>query len=111
MSSDLLRELRSRVDAAVKPHVDIYGPESPVVKMALRILAEAEDIERLLAEKRLSTIEAAERTGWSVETLQNYARRKLAGDDLPTEWADMDVVLISGNYAFDVATIPPKPKR
>lgn len=106
--TDLIRELRARVDAAVKPHRDIYGPDAPVVRMALRILAEAEDIAEQLSGARCGTAEAAERTGWSQDTLQAYARRKVGGEPVPPEWAAMIVELKSGAYEFVLGTIPKK---
>lgn len=108
VSRELLRELRARVDEAIRPHRDIYGPDAPVVKMALRILAEAEDIERALSEQRLSTAEASERTRWRPETLQKYARMKLAGEPLPPEWAGLIVEKVGGDYTFVVGSIPEK---
>lgn len=108
MASELLRELRTRVDAAVKPHRDIYGPDAPVVRMALRILAEAEEIDEQLRERRVTTAEAAERTGWSVDTLQHHARRKLDGEPMPAAWAGLIVERAGGAYVFVVGSIPAK---
>lgn len=107
--TDMLSELRTRVDRAVAPHLEIYGPEAPVVKMAWLILAEAEDIARELSETRVSTHEAAGRTGWSEQTLQRHARAKLAGEALPGAWRGLDVICeAGGRYVFVLGSIPAK---
>lgn len=108
--SQLLQELRTRVDALVKPHREVYGDDAPTVRMALLVLAEAEDIERQLGERKVSTAEASERTGWSVETLQKYARMKLAGDPLPPAWAGLIVEAAGAGYAFVLGSIPEHPR-
>lgn len=104
--SDLLKELRTRVDALVKPHRDVYGDEAPTVRMALLVLAEAEDIERQLGERKVSTAEAAERTGWSIDTLQARAKAKLAGESVPPGWERLIVERTGAGYVFALGTIP-----
>ena len=107
MSSELMEALRERVDAIVGPHVDIYGPEAPTVRMALRVLAEAEELDRVLSERRVGTPEASDRTGWSVDTLQRHARAKLTGEEVPEPWSRL--VVAGPPYVFVLDTIPPKP--
>ena len=108
--SDLLRELRVRVAARVKPLIDVFGDDYAVVRAMRLVLQDAEEIEQQLGEQRVTTMEAAERTGWAPETLQKRARQKLAGEQLPPEWARMIVELVSGNYVFVIDTIPKKGK-
>lgn len=108
MSADFIELFRKRVDDALKPHLEIYGETSPVVKMGLRLLAEAEQLEQVLAEEKVSTARAAEVTGWHPETLQQYARLKLAGAQLPPGWELLVVERTPAGYAFNVGTIPPR---
>lgn len=108
--SDLLRELRTRVDAIIEPHVQLYGADHPPVKMALLILAEAEQIEQQLGELRVTTDRAAQVTGWADATLQKYARMKLASEKLPPAWAGLIVEDTGSGYSFVVGSIPPKPR-
>lgn len=107
--SDLMRELRTRVDEIIRPHREVYGDEAPVVRMALRVLAEAEDIERRLGEQRVTTERASEITGWHPETLQRNAKAKL--DGRPTRgWEAIDVeVGPGGGYVYLVSSLPRKP--
>ena len=108
--SDLIRELRRRVDAIVEPHIAIYGPDAPPVKMALRVLAEAEMIDRQLSERKVGTAEAAERTSWHEDTLHKWARAKIAGEQLPPEWEGLSVERTQAGYAFVLSTIPEHPR-
>jgi hypothetical protein len=108
--TELLRELRRRVDAAVKPIRDVYGDDAPTVRMALRILAEAEDAAALLAERRLTTQDASEATGWNAETLQHYARLRLAGETMPDGWEGLIVERVGRGYLFVAGSIPAKPR-
>ena len=110
MSDQFMRELRKRVDAAVKPHRDIYGDESPVVRMAWRILAEAEDIAAEMGAAMVSTAAAAEATEWSEDTLQARARAILAGEPVPAGWESVVVEKRGTGYAFLLSTIPAKPR-
>ena len=112
MSSQLLDELRVRVDAMLEPHVDIRGEDAPEVKMARKIVLEAEKIERQLLERRVSTTEAARRKRWAPETLQKYARAKLNGEKVPSLWAGLIVEEIPGiGFAFVLDSIPDRPGR
>lgn len=108
--SELLTVLRARVDQIVKPHVDVYGDSAPVVKMALRVLAEAEAIEAELGERRVTTERAAELTGWAKETLQARARAKLGGQELPGAWSGLVVEKTPSGYAFVISSIPENPR-
>lgn len=106
---DFMELYRKRVDEALQPHRELYGDDSPVVKMGLRLLQEAEAVQQKLDEARVGTYEAAERTGWSVDTLQKYAKLKLEGEPVPDRWADLVVELDgAGAYAFVVGSIPTK---
>ena len=110
MTDAFMRELRKRVDDAVQPHRDIYGDDSPVVKMAWRVLAEAEDIAAAMGAAKLSTAAAAEATDWSEDTLQARARAVLAGEPVPSEWAGLVVERQGTGYAFLLSSIPEKAK-
>lgn len=107
--SDFLRLYRDRVDRALRPHRDIYGEDSPVVRMGLRLLAEAEDVERALEVERVSTPEAARRTGWAEDTLQKYARAVLEGEPVPAEWAGLIVSRRGRGYEYVLGSIPEHP--
>ena len=110
--TELVSELRTRVEALIRPHVEMYGDDAPVVKMALTVLHEAEDIAQKLAEQWVSTAEAAERTGWVPETLQKYARAKVTDGPLPNAWKRLQVRhAAAGGYEFVIGTIPPNPRR
>lgn len=104
--SEFIRLYRKRVDEALKPHREVYGDEAPVVRMGLRLLAEAEDLERTLEERRVGTQEASRLTGWSTDTLQANARRVLDGEDLPSGWEDLVVEKKGAGYVFVLGTIP-----
>jgi hypothetical protein len=108
MSDDLIRELRRRVDRLVRPHRDVYGDSAPVVLMALRVLAEAEEAAAQLAERRLPTQDAADATGWHAETLQEYARRRLADEPMPHGWEGLIVERVGRGYLFVAGSIPAK---
>lgn len=100
---------QKRVDEALRPHREVYGDDSPVVKMGLRLLREAEEVQETLLEARVGTFEASERTGWHPDTLQKYAKARIAGDPLPEAWSELVVELDgSGAYAFVVGSIPSK---
>lgn len=111
MSSELLRALRPRVDEIIRPHRDVYGEDAPVVKMALRVLAEAEDLDRELSERTVSTAEAAAATGWSPETLQRWARARIEDADLPDAWRGLRVVRSGSGYGFVLSSIPPRSRN
>lgn len=109
--SELTRKLRERVDELVRPHVQIYGPDHPPVKMALLVLAEAEAIEQQLGEERVTTDRAHEITGWARETLCKYARMRLDGQDsIPDTWATLQVEDTPSGYVFALGSIPPNPR-
>lgn len=109
--SELLRELRTRVDCIVAPHRELYGDDAPPVRMALRVLAEAEDIDCSLRVKKRPTDEAAELTGWHPETLQHQARRTLAGETVPRRWAGLVVEETPAGYLFELDSIPAHPRH
>lgn len=104
--SEFLRLYRERVDEALKPHQDIYGEDSPVVKMGLRLLAEAESLQRTLEERRVGTQEAARITGWHPETLQKRAREALQGSEPSKGWEDLIVEEAGRGYEFVLGSIP-----
>ena len=108
--SRFLREFRSRVDRLTAPHRRYYGDSSPVVLFAADVIAEAEELEKELAGAVIATAEASDRTGWSVETLQKYAKLKLAGAELPKPWAALQVEETPSGYTFALGTIPPNPR-
>jgi hypothetical protein len=108
--SELLRELRKRVDEIVAPHVEVYGQDAPVVKMALRVLAEAEDIERSLGTLKVTTDRAHELTGWARETLCKYARMKVEGRPVPAAWEGLIVDESPSGYSFVLGSIPDNPR-
>lgn len=110
MSETFLRLYRERVEQALRPHEDIYGPESPVVKMGRRLLAEAEAVDATLQAERVTTAQAASLTGWSEDTLQKYARAALAGEQLAAGWSGLVVERDgdAGPYLFVLKTIPQK---
>lgn len=110
MNAELLRELRKRVDGIIAPHVEVYGESAPVVKMALRILAEAEDIERGMSAQKLSTDRAHEVTGWAKETLQKYARLKVSGKEVPAAWSGLIVEDTPSGFVFVAGSIPDNPR-
>lgn len=109
--SELLARLRVKVDEALAPHVEIYGHDSPVVRMGLRILAEAEAIEAEIQGQRVSTEQASDVKGWHVETLHGYARRKLAGERLAAPWDAIQVEKTPAGYVWVIGTIPENPSR
>lgn len=107
--SELTAKLRARVDEIIAPHIAIYGTDAATVKMARLIVAEAENIDRELADERATTERAAELTAWSVATLQRYARARLMGSDaLPRAWAGLEVEDTPMGYSFKLSTIPAK---
>lgn len=108
--SELLRELRKRVDGIIAPHVEVYGQEAPVVKMALRVLAEAEDIERNMSAQKVSTDRAHEMTGWARETLCKYAKLVLEKRSVPDAWRGLEVEGNPSGYVFVLGTIPENPR-
>lgn len=108
--SELLRELRTRVDGIVKPHIEVYGPDAPVVKMALRVLAEAEDIEKSMSAQKVTTDRAHEVTGWARETLCKYAKLKVDGKEVPASWAGLIVDDTPSGYVFVLGSIPDNPR-
>lgn len=79
--------------------------------MALRVLAEAEDVVETLAVRKRPTDEAAELTGWHPETLQMQARRKLAGENVPSRWSSLEVEDTGAGYLFVLDTIPEHPRH
>lgn len=110
MSSPFIKLFTERVEQAIKPHREIYGEAAPVVKMGLRLLAEAEDVDRQLQGERVSTARAASLTGWSEDTLQAKARAVLAGETLSGPWANLVVEREgdAGPYVFLLSSIPSK---
>jgi hypothetical protein len=108
-TSEFMRRYRERVDAALKPHREIYGDAAPVVVMGLRLLAEAETLAAELENEMVTTAEAAERTGWHPETLQARARARLEGLPVPPGWEGLEAVRTAGGYLFRIGTIPPRP--
>jgi hypothetical protein len=106
--SDLLDQLRERVDARVKPHVEMYGDDAPVVKMARLILQDAEEIATTLAEDWRPTAEASAMTGWRVETLQRQARAVLDGESLRGHWKGLMVRDTGNGYEFVIGSVPKK---
>jgi len=107
-TTEFMRRYRERVDQALQPHRDVYGPDAPVVVMGLRLLAEAETLAQELESEMVTTAEAAERTGWHVETLQARAKAKLEGRPLPPGWEGLEVRQVGGGYVFRIGTIPEK---
>jgi len=109
--TELIRKLREKVEARIGPHVEMYGDDAPVVRMARAILQDAEKIDAELAEQWVTTAEAVARTGWVAETLQKYARSKLTDGPVPSAWKGLQVRLTDGvGYEFVIGTIPPNPR-
>ena len=107
-TTEFMRRYRERVDAALRPHREIYGDDAPVVVMGLRLLAEAETLAAELEQEMVTTAEAAERTGWNTETLQARARARLEGQPLPPGWEGLEVERTASGYLFRLSTIPPR---
>lgn len=109
--SEFTRKLRERVEARLKPLTPYLeqGDKSPVVRMALDVLKDAEAIEAELAAERLYTDDAAERTGWTPATLQRWARAVLKNTEpVPQLWAGLQVEEAAAGYLFVVGSIPKK---
>lgn len=104
--SEFLRIYRERVEAELAPVRRLAGDESQPVRTALRLLSIAEEVERDLHDLRVGTQEASERTGWHPETLQRWAKARLAGEDVPAAWANLTVE--GPPYVFVLGTIPGK---
>lgn len=110
MSETFLRLYRQRVESALKPHRDIYGEESPVVRMGERLLAEAEDVQRSITEEMVTTAEAVRLTGWNADTLQQHAKAALSGATLPARWRNLMVEKDGQGYRFLLSSIPDNPR-
>lgn len=83
-----------------------WGAESTATAIRLCI-AEVRDAIEQAAEHGLRTDDAARLTGWSVGTLQKWARAKTQGLSVPHAWRHMDVRIDGrGDYVFTVSTIP-----
>lgn len=108
--SEFLRKFKERANRELKPHLAVHGDEAPFVRLALRMIQVAEEVEEELGKRRSGTHEASDRTGWSIETLQARAKAKLAGEPMPAAWADLDVEKTSAGYAFVLSSIPEKPR-
>lgn len=105
-----MRKLRKRVDEIIAPHIRLEGIDYAPVKMALLVLAEAEAIEEQIGREKIGTERASELTGWSVATLQTYARLIVAGEEVPPAWLGMQVEKTPAGYAYQLGTIPPNPR-
>lgn len=108
-TSEFLRRFRERADAELRPHLYVHGDDAPLVKLALRMVQVAEEVEEELGQRRCGTSEASDRTRWSVETLQHYAKAKLAGEPLPDGWDALIVEKTTAGYSFVLGSIPEKP--
>lgn len=106
--SEFMRVYRGRVEEMLGPIRRLYGEGSPVERTALVLLAEAEEVEDFLQKRRVGTSEAADRTGWSYDTLQGRAKEVLAGKEVPDRWAGLIVERSAGAYQFVLESIPPK---
>lgn len=106
--SELTQKLAARVNDLIAPHIDIYGIETPVVRMALQVVAIANEIDEEISLQKIATDRAVELTGWSAATLQRHARAKIAGDVMPDAWGGLIVERVAGDYLFVLGTIPEK---
>lgn len=106
--SPFMRAYRERVEALLGPIRRLYGEGTPVERTALVLLAEAADLEEELQRERVSTHEAAERTGWSYDTLQRRAKAVLEGKEVPSYWSQLQVEIAGGSYQFVLGSIPVK---
>jgi hypothetical protein len=104
--SRFMRMLRERAEAEVAPLREYFGTEAPVVRMAAKLLAAAEDVERELNAERFRTSEVAERRRWSPDTLQKYARMKVDGEPLPELWAGLEVDEDPTGFLFVLSSVP-----
>lgn len=108
MSKPFIDRLRERVEAEVAPLRKYHGDNAPEVRMALTILEAAEEIQAQLMTEKVPTDRAAELTGWNPQTLQRRAKAKLAGEEMPGAWAELEVEPTGTGYLFVVGSIPTK---
>lgn len=106
--SDLLEQLRTRVEARVEVVQFTHGENDPSVKMARWVLSQAEEIATTLAEDWRTTAEVSARTGWRVETLQRQARAVIEGESLRGHWKGLMVRDTGNGYEFVIGSVPKK---
>jgi hypothetical protein len=108
VSGEFLRTLRERVEREIAPLRKYHGDTDPAVRMGLEVLQIAEQVAEQLGGERVSTSDAAARTGWSTDTLQRWARARMERKPLPDAWATLDVEDGTEGYLFRLDSIPQK---
>lgn len=99
--------------AALEAEAQVDAPYLPdfAAKRDERLLLEFRRLIREAEVQYVSTGHASELTGWEAATLRKYARRALAGEALPVEWASLVARREGKEFALVLGTIPPKPAR
>lgn len=106
--SEFLRLFKTKVAERIEPRLEFNEETSPAVKVALAMIGIAEEVDAELAARRVGTAEAASLTGWSVETLQRYAKAITEGRAVPQSWKGLVVTKDGHDYLFALGTIPAK---
>lgn len=115
MSSDKLVSARTLWEGLKSLEEQSRG-DAPFVpdfaaKREERMLLEFRRLIRDAEVEYVSSGTAADLTGWDAGTLRKYARRALAGESLPSEWALLNVRRDGKEYSYVLSTIPAKARN
>lgn len=111
VSTAILRERIEEVKEKRKEQKRFRAEDDPFFKHTEWVILEFEQAIRDAAREYVPTMEAAELTGWSPQTLRTKAHKVRAGEDPGPGWEDLQVRASGGEWAFCVSTIPVKSSR
>lgn len=112
-NSELIRLVTERVETELlSPVRRTMGEGTPAERTALEVLRIVSEAEAELAGRWITLQEAAERSGYSYDSLQRYAKALHDGEGAPEPWAGMKVRKEDGRpYEVQAGSVPMKPGR